>query len=199
MLLRQHQRRIRGRRVALYLFQNSFLQRLGKFDHTGKARCGMRRKGFEQNMIDFGFKEALRIELGGRSIQQRSRVASRWWLVAGEQETRYEGKRVLIDRILVVSMFFWFSCTKIIQPNVNPAEWTAEVRHPYKATGPNVLMHDTAFMQVKETLSRLGDHIGNMWQFPGFPGFLPGQQISQGAVFVVGVDQVEVAARVSQA
>ncbi len=52
-------------------------------------------------------------------------------------------------------------------------------------------MHDTAFMQVKESLSRLGDDIGNMRQFPGFPGFLQGQQISQGAVFDVGVDQVE--------
>ena len=61
-------------KVALYLFQNSFLQRLGEFDHTGKACCGMRRKGFEQNMIDFRFKEALRIELGGQSIQQGSRV-----------------------------------------------------------------------------------------------------------------------------
>src|SRR5215469_13529898 len=153
----------------------------------------MRPKGFRKKMIDFRVEKALRIELCGQSIQQGSRVVSWRRRVAGEEVACYQGKRILIGRISGASILFWLCPAKVTQPDVNPAEWTAYgvARHPYKGIGSDVQMHHTACMQVKQSLSRLGDDVGDMRQFPGFPGFLQGQQICQGAVFHVAVDKVE--------
>src|SRR5215469_478520 len=128
----------------------------------------MRREGLRKNMIDFRLKETLRIKLCGQSIQQRSGVVGCQRLVAGEEVACYQGKRVLIGRISGASILFWLCPGKVTQPDVNPAEWTAYgvARHPYKGIGSDVQMHHTACMQVKQSLSRLGDDVGDMRLFP---------------------------------